>query len=132
MEEDTVAADGEKKTGEDAVMADATKEGQDAAGDAGAADAGAAPKEEPKLFELGNPARVVPQQREFVRLVSDNRWQPVRFQSTGIVVLKNTKPDEPVSYAFDDEQEKVTKDENPADNPPAEEPAPEPFDYVPS
>ena len=142
MEEDTVAADGEKKTGEDAVMADATKEGQDAAADAGAgaADAGAggsaAPKEEPKLFELGNPARVVPQQREFVRLVSDNRWQPVRFQSTGIVVLKNTKPDEPVSYAFDDEQEKVTKEGNPADNPadtpPAEEPAPEPFDYVPS
>ena len=119
MDEDTVAAPGET-SGADAVMDNADKV-DDAAT--------ASEKEDASRFELGNPARVVPMQREFVRLMDNNRWRPVRFQQAGILVLKNSKPDDPVEYAFADEekvQETATGEE------PAAEPAPEPFDYVPS
>ena len=120
MDVDAVAATGEK-AGADAVMD---------AGAAGADNAAGASEKDASCFELGNPARVVPTQREFVRLIDENRWRPVRFQQAGILVLKNTKPDDPVEYAFADE-EKV-QEEMATGEQTAAEPAPEPFDYVPS
>lgn len=88
-----------------------------------------APKEE--SFEMTNPARVVPAQRKYVQFVDDSsRWKPVRFQDSGIVVLKNiTGSEEPVEYAFDDALHDKTKEEK---NENAEDPPPEPFEYVPS
>lgn len=118
MDEDTVPARGEKSNA-DALVDNADK--ADAAVES--------EKEGASRFELGNPARVVPMQRDFVRLVDDNRWRPVRFQQAGILVLKNTKPDDPVEYAFTDEEK---AEENATGEQPAAEPAPEPFDYVPS
>ena len=129
MEEDMADPDSEKAGG-DSVMEDAEKGNgaTDAVNPANDASNATASKEEAELFELGNPARVVPQQREFVRLIGNDRWQPVRFQSSGIIVLKNMRPEEPVQYAFDDEERAIKENEEQ----PAEEPAPEPFDYVPS
>jgi 26S proteasome regulatory subunit N2 len=80
------------------------------------------------VFELGNPARVVPLQRDFVRLTPTTRWKPVRFQPTGIIVLKNTAEDQPVEYVFAKEsEERESENQNTA-----EASAPEPFDYIPS
>ena len=84
-------------------------------------------------FEMGNPARVVPAQRKYIQLIDGIRWVPVRFQDSGIVVLKNTGGDEPVEYAFDDAKAEEAKENGQAEeDKPAEESPPEPFEYVPS
>lgn len=89
------------------------------------------PKED--SFEMGNPARVVPAQRKYIQFIDGIRWVPVRFQDSGIVVLKNTGGDEPVEYAFDDAKAEEAKENGQAEeDKPAEESPPEPFEYVPS
>lgn len=120
-EEDTGSTPVEK-TGDDAVMEDAANDGANAG-----LDNEALATEDISCFEMGNPARVVPMQREFVRFIDEGRWRPVRFQQAGIMVLKNTKPDDPVEYAFAGEEKVLETTEQPAN-----EPAPQPFDYVPS
>jgi 26S proteasome regulatory subunit N2 len=89
--------------------------------------------EGPTSFELSNPARVVPAQRKYIQFLENSRWKPVRFQSAGIVVLRNTKTDEPVEYAFDDPKEEAMEDVKSDDAMEGEEPPPpEPFEYIPS
>lgn len=87
-------------------------------------------------FEMGNPARVVPAQRKYVQFIDDTRWKPVRFQDSGIVVLKNIGDGAPVEYAFDDvkQDETQAKQENGniSDATKAHDPPPEPFEYIPS
>ncbi|KAG2490998.1 hypothetical protein HYH03_010670 [Edaphochlamys debaryana] len=66
-------------------------------GSAPAAPAAAAP--EPSSFTLENPARVVPGQARFVGLPTRGRWLPVtgrRESPIGILVMRDTRPDEPV------------------------------------
>ena len=87
----------------------------------------------PSSFELANPARVVPAQRKYIEYLEDSRWKPVRFQTAGIVVLRNTEADEPVEYAFDDPKEEAMEDVKAPDAMEGEEPPPpEPFEYIPS
>lgn len=58
-------------------------------------------EEEEPLFEmLQNPARVLPAQMRYLRFDVDNGYEPLEFSrhgglETGIVILKNLKPDEP-------------------------------------
>jgi len=129
METDEAASpkEGEKATGE---------------GEGAAAETTKASKEpEPTHFTLENLARVVPQQRRFVVFTSENRWHPVRPKPSGFVVLKNSTPDEPVEYLFQEEKipaaaaPVATGDAatQPADADAGDEPPPpEPFEYVPS
>jgi len=127
------------------------KENEKAAGEgeATAAETTKASKEpEPTHFTLENPARVVPQQRRFVTFPPENRWHPVRPKPSGFVVIKNSTPDEPVEYLFQDEKTPAATATAPvatgdaATQPAAagaaaaaagdEPPPPEPFEYVPS
>ena len=117
-EEEEKKDDGEKKNGDD-MDVDAAEAKDDAA------------KEE--SFELGNPARVVPAQRKYIQFIDDIRWKPVRFQDSGIVVLKNTCGEGPVEYAFDDAKQDQAKEmEATNEDQQGEDPPPEPFEYVPS
>lgn len=57
-------------------------------------------KEEPTFEILKNPARVLPAQMRYVRFDIDDRYEPLEFTrhgdlETGVVVLKNLRPDEP-------------------------------------
>jgi 26S proteasome regulatory subunit N2 len=151
------AKDGKKTGGGDAMETDdaaaggagPSKEGEAAEGEGAAAAETAKVKEpEPTSFTLENPARVVPQQRRFVAFVSENRWHPVRPTPSGFVVLKNSTPDEPVEYLFQEEKKPAATEAatapaatgDAATQPTAagaadagdEPPPPEPFEYVPS
>jgi 26S proteasome regulatory subunit N2 len=133
-------------TGGDAMDTDEAAGGD--AGEEGAADKEKAVKEpEPTSFTLENPARVVPQQRRFVTFLSENRWQPVRPTPSGFVVLKDSTPDEPVEYLFQEEKKPAAATAAPtavgdavtqaapggaAADAGDEPPPPEPFEYVPS
>ena len=85
------------------------------------------PVAEPSSYDLENPARVVPAQRKYLVFQENCRWEPLRPQSCGFVVLKDNMPGEKVIYATGNKEEpKNGKSEG-------EEPAPpEPFEYIPS
>lgn len=89
--DDKQAAAAEGKAGE---------EGAAAAGEEGAA---AAPKkpEEPSSYTLTAPARMTLQQVKFTSFLPDSRWVPVKrgAPAIGFVVLRDTRPGEPVDYA---------------------------------
>jgi len=77
---------------------------------------------------------VVPAQRHFMQFLKNERWYPIRGnrQKAGIVVLKNSKMEEPVEYVFEEKKEKEDKAEEEMKNEGDEPPPPEPFEYVPS
>lgn len=145
----TAGGAGSSKGGEamDTDEAASPKEGENAAGEGEttAAETTKAAKEpEPTTFILENPARVVPQQRRFVAFTTtENRWHPVRPTPSGFVVLKNSTPDEPVEYLFQEEKkpaaaapvatgDAATQPGGAAADVGDEPPPPEPFEYVPS
>jgi 26S proteasome regulatory subunit N2 len=130
----------------DEAAAAAPKEGADNDAEKDGENAKEVKEPEPNHFILENPARVVPQQRRFVAFVPENRWHPVRPTPSGFVVLKNSTPDEPVEYLFQEEKKPAATAAAPeaageaATQPAAaaatdagdEPPPPEPFEYVPS
>ncbi|GAB4817108.1 hypothetical protein N2152v2_004154 [Parachlorella kessleri] len=90
------AMDVEKPAGEGAEGEEPEK--------AGAAEKKAAepPKEEPTSFTEDNPARVVPSQRRFISFPPAQRFQPVRPETCGFLVLRDTQPGQggEVEYLF--------------------------------
>ncbi|KAK9829302.1 hypothetical protein WJX72_005032 [[Myrmecia] bisecta] len=87
--------DGSHKPGGDA---DKDKDG-DADKDSDEDKAGEAKKEEAPSHELSNPARVLPKQQRFVQWPKGGRWQPLKQGAAGgIVLLKDTKPGQPVEW----------------------------------
>eukprot|EP01025_Chloroclados_australasicus_P016522 TRINITY_DN1831_c0_g1_i4.p2 TRINITY_DN1831_c0_g1~~TRINITY_DN1831_c0_g1_i4.p2 ORF type:complete len:487 (-),score=45.52 TRINITY_DN1831_c0_g1_i4:479-1939(-) len=102
------------------------------------------PKNEPNTYFLQNPARVVPQQVEYVEFPKDGRWQAVNTNKRvfGIIVCKDSSPQEKIDYVREDASlglqnqsningPNVAVDGNVAGNPDGEVSAPEPFEYVP-
>lgn len=100
-------------------------------------------QEEPVLYTLENPARVVAGQQRYVSFQPCERWQPVRPAPVGFIVLKDRKLGQPVEYLFIEENKNVNAKaeegsvssqknqdvQNHEDNEPA---PPEPFEYIPS
>jgi len=85
-------------------------------------------------FELKNPARVVPGQKKYLEFMDSSRWQPIRSQASGYIVLKNKNPELKVEYAFEEkkaEREKI-KSENPTEGANGEAAPPQSFEYIPS
>ncbi|KAF6257926.1 26S proteasome regulatory complex [Scenedesmus sp. NREL 46B-D3] len=73
-----------------------------AAGDDKAEGAAAAGKEkEPSSFSVTAPCRVVPHQVKHMALPQESRWVPVKRGAplSGILVLRDLTPDEPVEYS---------------------------------
>ncbi|CAI9117777.1 OLC1v1019260C2 [Oldenlandia corymbosa var. corymbosa] len=57
---------------------------------------------EPTFETLTNPARVVPAQEKFIRFKEDSRYVPVKAASSGFVLLRDLRPDEPEVLALTD------------------------------
>eukprot|EP01026_Neomeris_dumetosa_P063819 TRINITY_DN6061_c0_g2_i2.p4 TRINITY_DN6061_c0_g2~~TRINITY_DN6061_c0_g2_i2.p4 ORF type:complete len:166 (-),score=32.31 TRINITY_DN6061_c0_g2_i2:397-837(-) len=97
-------------------------------------------EKEPDSYQLSNPARVVPKQVEYVEFMKGGRWQMVKGDErpVGIVLCRDTTPDQMVEYVREQEQAREQRNENgngPASeemggNNEAEVAAPEPFEYV--
>lgn len=99
-------------------------------------------EEEPNSYTIGNPARVVPSQRRFIAFDPEQRWRPIKAVLSGVVVLRDTKPDEgEPEYLFQEPQQQQQRgapsvsgaqqqqqhgDERREPAPPA------PFEYIPS
>lgn len=84
-----------------ASTSDAAAAASDAApaeGEAAAAKAAEAEKApEPSSFTIDNPARVVPLQVKHIQFEPNSRWRMVKTGApTGILVLKDTQPDQPL------------------------------------
>lgn len=55
------------------------------------------------LFEiLTNPARVVPAQEEYIKFAETSRYLPIKASSSGFVLLKDLRPNEPEVFALTD------------------------------
>ena len=66
-------------------------------------------------FEIKqNPARVTVSQRAFISK-EDGRWQPLKKDMFGILLLKDTQPDQPVALVTDDDEKKDEKKEEKKD-----------------
>ncbi|VVA90009.1 unnamed protein product [Arabis nemorensis] len=61
-------------------------------------------KAEPEAtFEiLVNPARVVPSQEKYIKLMEDSRYVPVKLAPAGFVLLRDLRPDEPEVLSLTD------------------------------
>ncbi|OIT06050.1 PREDICTED: 26S proteasome non-ATPase regulatory subunit 1 homolog A-like [Nicotiana attenuata] len=55
------------------------------------------------LFEiLTNPARVVPAQEKYIKFAETSRYLPIKASSSGFVLLKDLRPNEPEVFALTD------------------------------
>jgi 26S proteasome regulatory subunit N2 len=89
---DEKADSGEKSADESEQKSDGAEEG----------DANAQPTAPEPTFEVKeNPARITPRQVQFVRFDNESRYLPVKKQGEvfGIVMLRDTAPDQPVVLA---------------------------------
>ena len=67
-------------------------------------------KKEEEPFEVKqNPARVTVSQRAFISK-EDSRWQPLKKEMFGILLLKDTQPDQPIALVTDDDEKKEDKE----------------------
>ncbi len=85
-------------------------------------------EKEPSTFELTNPSRLIPSQRRFIQLISNNlqRYQPVDKRSVpaGIVMLIDSDPSAPQNVAKVERIQLGQTEEEAA--------APEPFEWDPA
>ncbi|GBF90265.1 26S proteasome non-ATPase regulatory subunit 1-like [Raphidocelis subcapitata] len=95
-------ASGDAMDTDDAAAAAGEGEGEGAK--AGEAEAAAKKPEEPSSYDLTAPARMTLQQVRFASLPADSRWAPVKRGAplTGFLLLRDTRPGEPVEYAASD------------------------------
>ncbi|KAK2075592.1 hypothetical protein QBZ16_001700 [Prototheca wickerhamii] len=94
-------------------------------------------EEEPASYTIPNPARVVPAQRRFVAFDPEQRWRPVKAALSGVLVLRDTRPDEGEPEYLFQEAPRGAPPSAPgvdaAGAPERREPAPPaPFEYIPS
>ena len=100
--------------------------GGEAGGAAG--EGGEAKKAEPKEEEKENPCRVVPAQEHLIKFPAGSRYAPVKPGCvSGVLVLRDTRPDEPVVLVTSTAPTEVEAAEEEAEPAP-----PEPFDYTPA
>jgi len=100
--------------------------GGEAGGAAG--EGGEAKKAEPKEEEKENPCRVVPAQEHLIKFPAGSRYVPVKPGCvSGVLVLRDTRPDEPVVLVTSTAPTEVEAAEEEAEPAP-----PEPFDYTPA
>ncbi|XVE84764.1 hypothetical protein DITRI_Ditri17bG0038900 [Diplodiscus trichospermus] len=57
---------------------------------------------EPSFETLTNPARVVPAQEKFIKVLEDSRYVPVKLAPSGFVLLRDLRPDEPEVLSLTD------------------------------
>ena len=89
---------------------------------------GEAKKAEPKEEEKENPCRVVPAQEHLIKFPAGSRYVPVKPGCvSGVLVLRDTQPDEPVALVTSTAPTEVEAAEEEAEPAP-----PEPFDYTPA
>jgi len=79
-------------------------------------------KPEPTFEILNNPSRVTPSQRSVISFDVDPRYVPVSAAEYGIVLLKDTKPEEKEELLEMNKTSAVTVDNEPE--------APEPFEFL--
>jgi len=93
-------AEKDKAAGGDAMETDEGAAEKPATTSASAADEEAKEKPaktpEPSSEQLENPARVVPAQEKFIHFDAAGRYQPLKRVHAGIVMVKDTTPDQPV------------------------------------
>lgn len=91
--------------------------------------------DEPDTHMLDNPARVVPEQEKYIAFPQLNaRFVPLKSSSTGIVMLKDLRPGEPVELVASEapNAQAGNAGSNGNANPAEDEPEPpQPFEYVP-
>ncbi|KAK4717092.1 hypothetical protein R3W88_015430 [Solanum pinnatisectum] len=63
---------------------------------------------EPSFEILTNPARVVPTQEKYIKFLEESRYLPVKSSSSGFVLLKDLRPDEPEVLALTDTPSSTT------------------------
>ncbi|KAL2506453.1 26S proteasome non-ATPase regulatory subunit 1A [Abeliophyllum distichum] len=126
-----------------AVTSSGKGKSSDKDGDSMQVDSTAEKKAEPEpSFEiLTNPARVVPAQEKFIKLLEESRYVPVKSAPSGFVLLKDLRPNEPEiltltdgpSSAASNPGGSATGQESSASTMAVdEEPAPpQPFEYTP-
>lgn len=94
-----------------------------------------APSDEPETHMLDNPARVVPAQEKYIAFPQANsRYIPLKNSSTGIVMLKDLRPSEPVELVASEAPTARAGNASGGGeaNPTEDEPEPpQPFEYVP-
>ncbi|CAN1334592.1 26S proteasome non-ATPase regulatory subunit 1 homolog A [Linum perenne] len=57
---------------------------------------------EPSFEVLTNPARVVPSQEKYIKLMEDSRYVPVKLAPSGFVLVRDMKPTEPEVLSLTD------------------------------
>ena len=57
---------------------------------------------EPAFEILVNPARVVPAQEKYIKLLEDSRYVPVKLAPSGFVLLKDLREHEPEVLSLTD------------------------------
>ncbi|WMV31378.1 hypothetical protein MTR67_024763 [Solanum verrucosum] len=63
---------------------------------------------EPSFEILTNPARVVPTQEKYIKFLEESRYLPIKSSSSGFVLLKDLRPDEPEVLALTDTPSSTT------------------------
>ncbi|XP_006365478.1 26S proteasome non-ATPase regulatory subunit 1 homolog A [Solanum tuberosum] len=63
---------------------------------------------EPSFEILTNPARVVPTQEKHIKFLEESRYLPIKSSSSGFVLLKDLRPDEPEVLALTDTPSSTT------------------------
>jgi 26S proteasome regulatory subunit N2 len=126
----------EKKLGQEGGAEAMETSGGDAGGGGGEprgaagaeGEGGEAKKAEPKEEEKENPCRVVPAQEHLIKFPAGSRYVPVKPGCvSGVLVLRDTQPDEPVALVTSTAPTEVEAAEEEAEPAP-----PEPFDYTPA
>ncbi|XP_071713352.1 26S proteasome non-ATPase regulatory subunit 1 homolog A-like [Rutidosis leptorrhynchoides] len=63
---------------------------------------------EPAFEILTNPARVVPAQEKYIKFLEDSRYAPVKVATSGFVLLKDLRPNDPEVLALTDAPSSTT------------------------